>query len=932
MSIHVFAPDGRSLLTNGAWDELWDLDEGEAPESANIFEDARVRAAGLAPYIEDSVAGLRPVATPPLFYDPARSGHGGRPRWLQASIYPVQDESGRLLEMALVIEDVTGRRWAEEALKESEERHRRLVESSPETIAVLSEGKIVFINTAGVRLAGADGPEDLLGKPYLDFVHPDFREAVESRLLRVQKGESVELLQEKLLRPDGSAVEVEATTIPTIYEGKPAVQSLIRDITGRKEAETKLRKSEASLAEAQRMAHLGSWEWDVVTGKISWSEEVYRIYGYTPGEFVPTVDRLMEIIHPDDRELVRKNIDDALYEYKPYDFEHRIVRPDGTERVVHRRAEVVFDEEGGPRRMIGAIHDITGRRKAEEALRESEERFRGAFEDAPIGVALVGLDGRRFRVNRALCEMLGYSEEELLGRNYLETVHPEDREISAESLRRTLKEGAGSYTLERRYVHADGHAVWNLSSVSLICDSRGKPSHLVCLHQDITERKALEEQLEHQAFHDTLTGFPNRALFMDRLEQALARLDRREEPIAVLFMDLDNFKIVNDSLGHEVGDRLLVAVAGRLKECVRPEDTVARFGGDEFAVLLEGITDLNGATRIAARITGALKTPFNFEGREVFAGVSVGIALATQAPDEPEGLLRNADLALYGAKKEGKARYEVFDASMGVEALERLKLESALRRALERGEFRIYYQPTLSISTGRISSMEALIRWEHPERGLLEPDEFLPVAEESGLIVQIGEWIIDEVCRQGWEWQERFADGSPPGVCMNVSARQLSQTDFTGKVTESLHSSGLRAQGLSLEIPEGVLMDAAEANAGKLEALRALGVDIVIDDFGTAYSSLSHLRRLPLNFLKIDRSLVVKLGEEREDRAIVSAVIKLAKALGWEVVAQGVETDEQLALLREMGCDTVQGYYFSRPVTSEEATALLEANLSTAGS
>jgi len=517
-------------------------------------------------------------------------------------------------------------------------------------------------------------------------------------------------------------------------------------------------------------------------------------------------------------------------------------------------------------------------------------------------------------------EAAGKSDFDFYPKEVAERYHADEQEI--------VSSGRPLVGKEERRVDEEGNERWYSTTKVPLRDESGKVVGLVGMIRDITEHKALEEKLEHQAFHDSLTGLANRALFTDRLKQALASIDRREEPIAVLFMDLDDFKIVNDSLGHEVGDRLLVEVSQRLKECVRPKDTVARLGGDEFVILLEGITDLSGALRVVERINEALSVPFRFEGYEVFVGTSIGIASATDAPGESEDLLRDADMALYAAKKKGKAQYRFFDESMGTEALKRLELEGGLRKALEREEFRVYYQPKISVSTGEIVSLEALIRWEHPERGLLEPDDFLPVAEESGLIVQIGEWVLDEVCRQGREWQVRFADHSPPRVCANVSARQFLQTDVVGRVTDALQKSGLRAQGLSLEVPEGVLMDDPESNIEKLTALKDLGIHIVIDDFGTAYSSLSYLKNFPLNFLKVDRSLIVELGEESEDKAIVSAMIDLAHALGWAVTAEGVETHEQLAVLRELGCDIVQGYYFSMPVTSEEATELLEADLS----
>jgi predicted signal transduction protein with EAL and GGDEF domain len=369
---------------------------------------------------------------------------------------------------------------------------------------------------------------------------------------------------------------------------------------------------------------------------------------------------------------------------------------------------------------------------------------------------------------------------------------------------------------------------------------------------------------------------------------------------------------------------LLIAAAERLRESVRPEDTVARLGGDEFTILLEGIVDRGGAARAAERISRSMQAPFTLDGREIFTGVSIGIALTDTVPEETEDLLKNADLALYSAKRKGRNRYEFFEEELNAQLREHLELEGDLRRAVEREEFIIYYQPKISINTGEIVSLEALVRWEHPKRGLLEPNEFLPVAEESNLIVRIGEWVLDEVCRQGWVWQEHYPEDSTPRVCTNISPRQFVYTNLVDRVAEALNKSGLEAGRLSLEIEEGVLMEDAEANVEKLTALNDLGIHIVIDDFGTAYSSLAQLKNFPLNILKIDRSLVIKLGEEPEDKAIVAAMIQLAQALGWAVTAQGVENYEQLAMLRELGCDIVQGYYFTRPVTAEEATAFLE--------
>jgi diguanylate cyclase (GGDEF)-like protein/PAS domain S-box-containing protein len=693
---------------------------------------------------------------------------------------------------------------------------------------------------------------------------------------------------------------------------------MTRDMTERKEAEEKLRKSEVGLEEAQRLAHLGSWEWEVKTGEVYWSDETYRIYGYEPKEFVPTLERLMELVHPQDRELVNKNREGALYRAKPYDFEHRIVRPNGEVRVVHRRAQVYFDEEGEPSRMVGTVHDITEQKEAEEALRESEERFRTAFEDAPIGVALVGLDRSHLRVNRAYCRMLGYSEEELLEKSHPEIIYPDDREDSTDRIQELLEEGAEPYALERRYIHADGYVVWSLSNISLIWNSEGEPSHFVCLHQDITERKELEERLEHQAFHDSLTELPNRALFLDRLGHALAHT-REGDHAAVLLMDLNRFKVINDSLGHDAGNAVLVEVAERVQNSVRPGDTVGRIFGDEFAVLLEAISDAKEVQRVAGRIQERLSAPFSVEGQEVFVSPSIGIALSEIAEDQPEEVLRRADLAMYAAKR-GKAECQAYSPSMEARVAERMDLERDLRRAIEREEFEVHYQPIVDLQSGEVVAIEALARWRHPERGLVDAEEFTEIAEETGLIRPIGKLVVEEACRQFGEWRRRYPERVPL-LSVNLSASQfVQQPDL---VPEALEDTGLEASALQLEITERAVMDDVEFAIDKLKELKDLGVSLAIDDFGMGYSCLYHLKHMPIDFLKIDRSFIVGLGEDQGDEAIVSGTVGLAHALGVIAVAEGVETADQYAMLKELGCDLAQGYYFAKPLPSEAMEKLL---------
>ena len=575
--------------------------------------------------------------------------------------------------------------------------------------------------------------------------------------------------------------------------------------------------------------------------------------------------------------------------------------------------------------LAGSVVDrrFAERRKRENILRESEERFRAAFEQAAVGISQNGPDGRWLRVNQKFCEIVGYTREELLEKRFQEITHPDDLDANLDHVRRLLAGEIETYSMEKRFLHRDGSVVWVNSALSLVREPSGEPKYFIAVVEDISERKTLEEQLEYQAFHDPLTGLPNRALLLDRLQHALARTDRRGDYVGVLFLDLDGFKHVNDSLGHGAGDQLLVGVADRLSKGIRPEDTIARFGGDEFVVLLEGIEGAEEAIGRAERLAGQLRAPFMLSGEEVSVTLSVGLMLSATPQDRPEDLLRDADSAMYEAKKNGKARYAVFDPSMKRRALERVRLENDLRHALERSQFVIHYQPKVRLGSGEILGFEALIRWRHLERGLVLPDEFVPVAEESGLILPIGRWVLWEACRQTKEWQNQSPSSSSLSVCVNLSARQFGQPDLAGEVTKALVETGLEPGSLTLEITESVLMDEARSSVDTLRKLKDLGVKISVDDFGTGYSSLSYLKRFPVDYLKVDRSFVAELGRGAEADVIVSALIDLAHNLGVEAVAEGVETAEQLARLREMECTSGQGYYFAKPLPSEVIVTLL---------
>ena len=439
------------------------------------------------------------------------------------------------------------------------------------------------------------------------------------------------------------------------------------------------------------------------------------------------------------------------------------------------------------------------------------------------------------------------------------------------------------------------------------------------------ERQRAELELAYQSTHDALTGLPNRMLFIDRLGLALARMERKSAMLAVMFMDIDAFKVINDSLGHDVGDDLLHAVAVRLKDALRPGDTVARFGGDEFTILSEEIGDASEAIRIADRLRAALKPSFTLAGRNVFITASIGIVLAADSEQRPEDLLRDADAAMYQAKERGKSRYELFDEVMRVRVARRLETESGLHQAIERGEFALLYQPEIELNSGRVVGVEALVSWQHASRGLVGPSEFIPVAEETGLIVPIGSWVMEEACRQGAAWRERLGPSAPFMMSVNLSARQLLQPGLADFVRATLDSTGLDPRDLVLEVTETVLVDDADHANHVLQGLRDLGVRVSIDDFGTGYASLTYLRKLPVDILKIDQTFVSGLAEDGDDAGIVETIVDLGERLGLTVIAEGVEEEIQAERLKELGCRLAQGYYFSVPVTAAELEARLLA-------
>jgi diguanylate cyclase (GGDEF)-like protein len=486
---------------------------------------------------------------------------------------------------------------------------------------------------------------------------------------------------------------------------------------------------------------------------------------------------------------------------------------------------------------------------------------------------------------------------------------------------------------------ADGHVIgticvidtgphgWTHTEIGCLIDIAAVMMTEIELRSDLTVKRETQEHLLYSTLHDALTGLPNRSLFTERLRHAMRRAARHPDNLfAVLFLDLDRFKEVNDNLGHFAGDELLRAVARRLEACIRPEDTVARLSGDEFAILLESITEISDAGRVAERIEEALSFPINIAGAEVTTSASMGIVTSTMAHDQPEQILRSADMAMYRAKAAGRARYELFDRAMHTDALARLQLETDLRRAVERGEFILHYQPVVSLRTGRITGFEALVRWQHPERGLVQPADFIPVAEETGLILPMGRWVLSEACRQVREWNDLFPRAEPLGIGVNLSARQFSQSGLVDQLTQALETTGASPTSLRLEITEAAIIDRGRYAVAVLMQIRELGVQVYLDDFGTGYSSLSYLHGLPVDGIKIDRAFVSDLDTNDDNLRLVKTLLTLSEIVGIRAEAEGISSAEQLKELRSLNCEQGQGYLFSAPITSDAVEQLLRAD------
>ena len=598
-----------------------------------------------------------------------------------------------------------------------------------------------------------------------------------------------------------------------------------------------------------------------------------------------------------------------------------------------------FQQFGLPALMIAApliamflstVHNYFQRKEADarhvEELKESESRFHSAFAHAAIGMALVTTDGKFIQANKAFSQMLGRGTAALLEADLKALVHPEDLDALQAPVDKLVKGELQSVHTEIRGRHLDGSDVWMALNISLARDWQFKTHNLIVQAQDVSARRRAEAELYHNAYHDSLTQLANRAHFDEQLNRAIARVQRHPNlRFAVMYLDFDRFKLVNDSLGHRAGDELLVSVAKRLRAMLRPTDVLARLGGDEFAILVEDLHQPRDAIELAERVHKELEKPIRLGAMDVTVSASIGITFSTNNYQSSDQIIRDADIAMYKAKSKGKAQYAVYDSSLHRHVAEQLELEQELRRALGQGQLYLEYQPICSLADRKLQGFEALVRWNHPQRGLLEPASFIPVAEETGLIVPLGNWVLAEACKQMSNWRS-LHNSNGLGMSVNVSSLQLRHPDFVSQVGRALQVADLKPSQLTLEVTESVLMSGIENAVTTLSALRQMGVTLSIDDFGTGYSSLSYLATLPIDALKIDRSFIDRMSREAEGSEIVKAIFKLGQALSKQVYAEGIETGQQLALLQDLGCRFGQGYLLSRPIDADAAMGFASAN------
>ena len=905
--------DGRILRASESATQLlgYAPDEVLGMRLADFYVDADGR--------ERLLAALKAAAGALRNYEVALRHRNGSVLWVSTNAQYVRDADGNVIGIEGTTRDITERKRAEDALLESQRRLETLMGNLPGMVYRCRndhDWTLEFMSV-GVRALTGHAPEDFTSGrvTYNALIHPDDREPVWQQVQAALEAKRSYQLIYRIQTADGKLKWVWEQGLGIFSpDGKlQHLEGFVTDITERRHAEQALIQSESNFRALTENANVGILV-NYRGQHVFANNRLLELLGYTANEIRAT--GVKELVHPQEYDKVMKRFRERL-DGKPAPGVYETVFMTKTGKAVPVELTAARTTWQGEPAGLVFLHDIRERLRTEEQMR----KLSSALEQAADSVMITDRTGVIEYVNLGFEKTTGYGRDEAVG--------------NKPGLLKSGKQGAGFYkklwdTILAGEVFSDvfvnrrkdGSFYYEEKTITPLKDATGEIAHFVATGKDVSERMQAQERLQHMAQHDALTELPNRVLFVDRLKQALARARWHERLVAVLFVDMDRFKTINDTLGHEVGDQLLQALAGRLAAGVRDGDTVARFGGDEFVILLDDVSSEKDIGAVAQKVLEALAPPFVIDNQSLYVTASIGVSLYPNDGEDSGTLLKNADIAMYRAKDLGKNTYQFYSADMSARAFERLTLESSLRHAIERNEFRLYYQPQIDTASGTILGVEALLRWQHPDFGLVVPAEFIPLLEETGLIVPVGEWVFHTACEQLCAWH---AAGWPTlRMAVNLSPRQFQGTGLAMMVERGLAAVGCDPGLIELEITENVLLRHAATTLDALDALRALGVRLAIDDFGTGYSSLSYLRRYSIDTLKVDRSFVHDVPGDADDCALATAIIVLAQSLKLDVIAEGVETEAQRDFLQERGCQVMQGYLFSRPVPAEEIPRLLE--------
>ncbi|MDM5270979.1 EAL domain-containing protein [Sulfurovum sp. zt1-1] len=806
-------------------------------------------------------------------------------------------------------------------------RFQAILDQTP-SIAVQGynkHGKLIYWNKASEELYGYTR-EEALGISCGDILIPKMMQEQMKVSFDKWVNSGIKMVPEELVLQDKYGQDVyvySQRVLIDIGDGEQEIYCLQMDLRHIKMTEAKLKKSEAKLLAAQQIAKLGNWEWNLQTNEMLWSDEIFRIFGEKPQGFIPNYDLFLTYITPSDRIRILRATIDAKKTGKTQRIEHKITRKDGSIRYLLSSGKGIFGSDRNFATIIGTAQDITEQKQVENMLEQKAQ----IIEQIHDSVIIMDLKGYIIEWNNTSVFNLGYSAEEIIGK-HISNLYPKDRKHSLLKIFGKLNK-YGVLRTEIELKNKSGGQFYGNLLLSYLKDDKGEKKSIIAYVENITQRKKAESELrrqknmmEYRAYHDELTGLPNRSYFLEELERTINRVRRSEGLGALLFIDLDHFKEINDSLGHKHGDSVLKIIASRLEEIVRKGDFVARFGGDEFTTILEDIKNMDNVITKVQQMMEILNAPITINEHIHYLTFSIGISLFPNDGETAEVLLKNSDASMYKAKEEGRNTYVFYEQDLTRKAFERVLLATNLRQALNEHSFEIYYQPQVNAITGKIIGMEGLIRWKHETKGMIYPSKFILIAEDNGMIIEIDRWMMQEGIQQVSQW---YKQGLNPGVLsLNLSIKQLQAKDFISILKQILLENECDPGWIELEITESQIMNNPEYSIEILQQLSDLGIKLAIDDFGTGYSSLSYLKRLPIDKLKIDQSFIRDIPTDKDDMAIVETIITLSKSLKLEVIAEGVETEAQKDFLIEHDCLNIQGFYYSKPVSKEEIQEMLE--------